>query len=400
MSTDDYSPPDDVSELPEFDNDIYQILDDDGTVLSGATVPELSDDELVDMYCDLKRARLFDEKMMNLAYRGEIENYAPMAGHEAAQISSRYAIRTDDQDPDLLSDLEAPTYREEGAMMQRLGMDNLLTELHGRPGGNTDEDAEMLPTAIPIATQIPHAVGWSWAAKLKGDDRIALAYLGDGATSEGDFHEGLNFAGVYDTPTVFLCQNNQYAISTSVDRQTAADTIAQKAVAYGFEGIHVDGMDPLAVYDATRAAAEKARTEEETALEDHLPVTDTMDYGFLHNQGVAARPTLIEADLYRFGPHTTSDDPSMYRRQEEEGEWNEKDPVPRMEQFLYDQGLIDDEMVDAIEQAAEEEIAGALETVQARPEPGPESMFDQVYDEMTPRLEEQYREHFEDQPHE
>ncbi len=391
MAIDDYDTVDEQSGTPDIslaEEDVYRILDDNGAVLPEASVPDVSDDTFLDMYADLKRARMFDEKMMNLAYSGRIENYAPMSGHDAAQVASLYAINEDD--------MVFPTYREEASKMLRLGMENLLTELSGYEEGITEEDVPIFPTAVPIATQLPHATGWAWAADMNDDDRIALAYLGDGATSEGDFHEGLNFAGVFDTPTVFLCQNNQYAISVPREQQTAADTIAQKAVAYGFEGIHIDGMDPLAVYETVHAAAEKARTADDTALEEHLPIDGQKDHAFLHNQGVERSPTLIEADLYRFGPHTTSDDPSLYRRQEEEGAWNDKDPIPRMERFLRDQGLLDDEQIDAMETAIEDEISEAIDAVEQLPEPDPEDMFRYVYDEMPDRLLQQYREHFGD----
>src|SRR3972149_4910605 len=174
-------------------------------------------------------------------------------------------------------------------------------------------DVNVFPVSIPIGTQIIHAVGMSWGAKLQGKHDAALAYFGDGGTSEGDFHEGLNFAGVYNTATVFFCQNNFYAISLPRSAQTAAQSITQKAIAYGIEGVQVDGNDVLAVYAVTQEALERGRA----------------------GQG----PTLIEAQTYRYGPHTTADDPTRYRKSEEVEEWKVRDPILRLRRFLMTKGI-------------------------------------------------------------
>ena len=220
------------------------------------------------------------------------------------------------------------------------------------------------PEAIPIATQLPHATGAAIAADHRGDDSVALAHFGDGATSEGDFHEALNFAGVFDAPAVFLCHNNQWAISVPRRRQTASATLAQKADAYGFEGVRVDGMDPLAVYSAVRYAREKALDPDAEDL----------------------RPTLIESVEYRYGAHTTADDPEVYRDDDEVDYWRDRDPNDRLETFLRDTGRLDDEAVAAIESRVEERVTAAIETAEAQSTRDAETMFEDVYDEVPDRL--------------
>ncbi|MEZ3115477.1 pyruvate dehydrogenase (acetyl-transferring) E1 component subunit alpha [Halobaculum sp. MBLA0147] len=343
--------------------DMVRVLDEDGGVVGD--VPDLDEDELVEMYRQMRLARHFDERAVSLNRQGRMGTYPPLAGQEGAQIGSAMALAEDDW--------MVPSYREHAAAVVRgLPLRDTLRYWMGDERGNSvPEDANIFTVAVPIASQIPHATGMAWAHELQSEsvDRAFLCYFGDGATSEGDFHEGLNFAGVFDTPNVFFCNNNQWAISVPRERQTASETLAQKAEAYGFEGVQVDGMDPLAVYSVTREALQKAKEPDEDQL----------------------RPTMIEAVQYRFGAHTTADDPSVYREEEEEERWRAKDPIPRLESYLRSQDILDDDRVEAIGESVEDEVADAIDAAEAMSDPGPDpqSMFEHVYAEQTPELREQ-----------
>lgn len=340
--------------------DRVQILDEDGQVRDGATVPDLTDDELVALYREMKLGRHFDQRAVSLQRQGRMGTYPPMAGQEGAQVASAHALADDDW--------VFPSYREHAALAAHgWPLDQILLYWMGSEAGNDPpEGVAAFALAVPIATQIPHATGASWAAKLRGKDEVHLAYFGDGATSEGDFHEGLNFAGVFDTPTVFFCNNNGWAISVPVERQTASDTIAQKAAAYGMDGIRVDGMDPLACYKVTKEAVDRARD----------PAAGE------------TRPTLIEAITYRYGAHTTADDPTVYRDEEEVERWKDRDPLDRFEAFLRRTDRLDDERDAEIRDGVADHVAAVIEAA-AEVEADPASMFEHAYADLPPELRQQ-----------
>jgi len=362
---------------PLADEDVVRVLDADGRPLPDATVPDLSDDRLRAIYRDLVVTRRFDERAVSLQRQGRIGTYAPCAGQEGSAVGSTHALA----DRDLIS----YQYREHGAIVAR----DLLTEylpywMGHEVGTEAIAAGNVFPLNIGIAAHIPHAVGASWAFDYRDEDRIVACHFGGGATSEGDFHEAMNFAGVFDTPTLFCCHANGWAISIPESDQTASETFAQKADAYGFDGVRVDGMDPLASYAVTREAAKRARArgDEEDDGSDEAGADDGSS-GASH-----PRPALIEFVEYRFGAHTTADDPTVYRDEDEVEPWRALDPIDRMETFLRETGRIDDEGVAAAREEADEVVADAIDAAESI-EADPADMFDHAYAELPPDLRRQ-----------
>ena len=336
---------------------MFQILKPDGTLHPGLK-PPIDDKETLTLYQKMVFVRLADQRGLLLQRQGRFGTYAPLWGQEACQIGSASVLRK--------GDWVFPAFREIGATLM-MGIplkDFMLYWMGNEMGSRAPEGINMMPVSIPVGTHIPHAVGTAWAAKIRGDQIVAVAYFGDGATSKGDFHEGMNFAGVFKTPTLFFCQNNQFAISVPRSRQTASATIAQKAIAYGFDGIQVDGNDLFAVITATREAVDKARS--------------------------GGGPTLIEAVTFRFGPHTTADDPTKYRTDEEIERWKPFDPMIRLRSYLKAKGLWSEEVETRMTEDAQKEIDQAVKDAEAVPAPELKEIFEYVFAEMTLPLKEQF----------
>ncbi len=322
----------------------------------GGNLP-LTDQETLALYQKMVFIRLADQRALSLQRQGRFGTYAPIWGQEACQVGSTYPLQK--------GDWVFPAFREIGAaLMMGISLKNFYLYWMGNEiGSRSPEGINVMPVSVPVGSQTLHAVGAAWAAKIKGDKIVTIAYFGDGATSKGDFHEAMNFAGVFKTPTIFFCQNNQFAISVPRSLQTASKTIAQKAIAYGFDGIQVDGNDLFAVIMATKEAVEKARS--------------------------GAGPTLIEGVTYRFGPHTTADDPTKYRKEEEIEPWKPLDPLVRLRLYLKGRGLWNEEVETRITEEAQKEIDQTVKEAEAVPTPEVEEIFKYVFAEMTPPLKEQ-----------
>ncbi len=334
------------------------VLDEDGG-FDEALAPDVPDELLLRMHRIMLLARRFDERMLELQRQGRIGTFAPVSGQEASQIGAMAALED--------KDWFVPSFRESAAAIWRgTPLKQLLLYTAGyNEGGAVPDGAHDLPIAIPVATQIPHAVGLAYAARYRHTGAVAITFFGDGATSEGDFHEAMNFAGVFAAPVIFLCQNNQWAISTPRDAQTQSRTLAQKALAYDVPGIQVDGNDVLAVLAATREAAARARNGD--------------------------GPTMIECRTYRLSLHTTADDPSKYRSEEEVEAWRRRDPIPRLQQHLQHRELLSDDDIDALEETLKGEIDDAWDEAEADMArlDGPETIFEHHYAELPRYLGEQ-----------
>ena len=333
---------------------MFSLVKADGTVADRLSI---TIEEMKSLYAAMVEARTFDHKSTVMQRQGRLATYAPFEGQEAAQIGAAAALRKDDW--------VTATYRD-AALMWRAGYPWELL-MAGRTGdergGRVPEKVNILPPSITVGGHMIHAVGLAWAEKLQGSDRIALTSFGDGATSEGDFHEAMNFAAVYSTPTVFLCQNNQFAISYPRSRQTRAPSIAGKAESYGMRGVQVDGNDVAAVLEVVGDAIAAARDGE--------------------------GPTLIEAVTYRLGPHTTADDPGRYRDQAEVDKWRTKDPLKRVRILLEKSGAWTEVWQENLESEASSRIEKAVAIAEGLPEPTVGEMFERMFATQTDPLVEQ-----------
>ncbi len=344
--------------------DYVQVLDENGNV-DKALEPKLSDGILRKLYADMVLCRLLDQKAISLQRQGRMYTYAPLLGQEASQVGAFNAL---DQ-----TDWIFPSYRDHGSYLVRgADISGLFKYYMGfEEGLDVPTKMAVFPVSITVGNHLPLAAGFAWAQHIKKEKAASLVCFGDGATSEGDFHESLNVCAVHKLPCIFFCQNNQWAISVPVQKQMASETIAQKALAYGAKGIRVDGNDVLAVYAAVKQAQQDA----------------------LAGKG----PTLIEAVTYRMTMHTTADDPKKYRSEEEVENWKQKDPIARFERYLSGKKLWDEAYQKEVEDAAKARIEEGVKAAEAFSAP-PEKMFDFVFEKPTWNIAEQKNAFLEGRP--
>ena len=333
---------------------LYQILDPMGNLVG--EMPDLSAERLLSLYRSMQLGRAFSNKIIALQRQGRATTFGSLAGQEATAVGLAAPMQA--------QDWLATSYRELASLLVRgLPLSTLIYSFRGFTPENYPREIRCMPIQIVIGTQMLHAVGLGMAAKISGDNAVAVGVCGDGATSEGDFNEALNFAGVFSAPVVLVVQNNGWAISVPRPRQSAALALAARGIGFGVPAVLVDGNDILAVYDVMQKAIERARA----------------------GQG----PTLVETLTYRIGAHTTADDPTRYRNPEEVEAWRNKDPITRFRSFLMQRDLLaeaqDQEMLAAIE----EEINEAVRVAEAMLGMAPDSFFDYTFATLSPRQEEQ-----------
>jgi pyruvate dehydrogenase E1 component alpha subunit len=337
------------------------ILDEEGH-LDQALEPKIPDDLLLKLHRAMVLGRRFDERLLSLQRQGRIGTFAPITGQEASQLGAVAPL--------MPGDVMAPSFRETAAQVYRgAPMESILLAFGGyNEAALLVKEGSDLPVAVPVSSQVPHAVGIAWGMKYRKKSNVVMTFFGDGGTSEGDFHEGMNFAAVYQVPLVFICQNNQWAISVPRSRQTHSKTIAQKALAYDMPGIQVDGNDILAVYSAAKEAIDRARN--------------------------GGGPSLIENVTYRMMMHTTADDPKRYRKDEEVEGWRKRDPIMRFQKYLKDKGLLSDQKIQELEEQIKAEIQQAVEHAEelTKKYSDPLHMFEHAYAEVPPHLKEQKEE--------
>jgi len=316
----------------------------------------LTADQLLELYRMMSMVRVLDERMMTLQRQGRVGFYGACTGQEAACLGAAYALRK--------TDWIFPALREAAAMLFRgfplvpylsqvFGSSGDVTKGRQMPSHQASKSVNQVSWSSCIGTQLPHAVGAAWAAKLQKHDTVVMAFMGDGATSSADFHSAMNFAGVFKVPVVFVCQNNHWSISVPTHHQTASESIAIKARAYGFPGVKIDGNDVEEVYRTAKAAVDRARAGE--------------------------GPTLIEAETYRMGAHSSSDDPTRYRDQAEVDRWKLRDPVDRLRTRLVEGGAWSAEREEALRADLVKQVNAAIEEAEKLPPPAPETLFDDVY---------------------
>lgn len=337
---------------------LLSIIEKDGKVAKSKD-PGLSPAQLEKLYRVMVTTRFMDERALRLQRQGAIGFYLQSMGQEASHVGAAFALRD--------SDWLFPAYRQPGIMLLRgVDIDDVVNEWFGNDGDvckgrqmpvhYSHRSINFVSISSPIGTQISQAAGAAMAARIRKDDTVFMTFFGDGGTSSNDFHAGLNFAAVFKAPVVFVCENNQWAISVPVSQQSGSETMAAKAAAYGMPGVRVDGNDVLAVYRVCQEAVERARRGE--------------------------GPTLVETVTYRMGGHSSSDDPTKYRDAKAVEEWTKRDPIERFKRYLQQRGIWSEELEAEIQEQAKTTINDAIRRAADRALPRPETMFDDVY--MTP----------------
>jgi pyruvate dehydrogenase E1 component alpha subunit len=341
-----------MSQVLPAEGGLRRVIGDGQGLPDGET--DLTPEQLLELYRDVVLLRTYDERSLVYHRQGRIGTYAIFWNHEAMQAGAAFALEE--------RDWIFPSYRESAiGLLRGMPAATVLSWWRGHPAGWWNpEDYNVASICVPIGTHVPHAVGFAWGSRLKGEDRVTVVFFGDGATSEGSFHEGATFAGVMNAPVILFCNNNQWAISTPVSAQTAAPTLADKAAGYGMPGVRVDGGDVLAVYEAVKEAAARARAGE--------------------------GPTFIEAVTYRIGPHATADDPSLYVDAERVEEEKENECLGRYARYLRRIGVLTDSDASAIRDEALEKMRAAMAEAEAEPPADPALLFEHAYAEPPPSL--------------
>ncbi len=351
-----------VLENIEDQFETFQILNEEGKIVNEDAMPDLSDEDLKEIMRRMVYTRILDQRSIALNRQGRLGFYAPTAGQEASQLGSHFALEKED--------FILPGYRDVPQLIWHglpLTQAFLFSRGHFK-GNQMPEGVNAVSPQIIIGAQITQAAGVGLGYKKRGKDAVAITYTGDGGASQGDFYEGINFAGAFGAQTIFVVQNNRFAISVPVEKQSAAETIAQKAVAAGIEGIQVDGMDVLAVYAATKEARKRA----------------------IDGEG----PTLIETLTYRYGPHTMAgDDPTRYRTEDMDNEWEKQDPIVRFRTFLEEKGLWSEEEENKVIEEAKDEIKAAIKEADNTPKQKVTDLIENMYEELPSNLQEQMEEY-------
>lgn len=339
--------------------EMVQILNEKGEIINKSAAADISDEQLEELMRRMVYTRILDQRSISLNRQGRLGFYAPTAGQEASQVASQFALEKEDY--------ILPGYRDVPQIVWH-GLPLYQAFLWSRghfKGMQIPEGLNIIPPQIIIGAQIIQTAGVALGFKKRGKKAVAVTYTGDGGASQGDFYEGINFAGAYNAPAIFIVQNNQFAISTPVEKQSAAATIAQKSVSAGIPGVLVDGMDPLAVYTVVKEARERA----------------------INGGG----PTLIETMCYRYGPHTMAgDDPTRYRTSDEDSEWEKKDPLVRFRLYLEKKGIWNEEKENAVIEQAKEDIKQAIKLADDTPKQKVTDLISNMFEELPNYLEEQY----------